>query len=145
MIELDYEPVAAGDVAGERIAQVHRQAWTSPQVVFDDVMKKVYAAPAGYVLVDPFVLHDGRQWHLFYVTGRIEHLEAWREALRNGDDEAIAANPQAVADVRAGGKKQKKAFGFLMGQVMQRSRGAAQPGEVQRLLRAKLGGGGAKN
>jgi aspartyl-tRNA(Asn)/glutamyl-tRNA(Gln) amidotransferase subunit B len=60
-------------------------------------------------------------------------------------DEAIAANPQAVADVRAGGKKQKKAFGFLMGQVMQRSRGAAQPGEVQRLLRAKLGGGGAKN
>jgi len=52
--------------------------------------------------------------------------------------EAIAANPQAVADARAGGKRQKKAFGFLTGQVMQRSRGAAQPAEVQRLLREAL-------
>ena len=54
-------------------------------------------------------------------------------------DKAIAANPGAAEDVRSGGKKQKKAFGFLMGQVMQMSRGAAQPGEVQRLLRRKLG------
>ncbi len=53
-------------------------------------------------------------------------------------DEAIAANPQAVADVHAGGKKQKKAFGFLMGQVMQLSRGAAQPAEVQKSLKEKL-------
>ena len=53
-------------------------------------------------------------------------------------DEAIAANPQAVQDVRAGGKKQKKAFGFLMGQVMQKSRGAAAPEDVQRLLREKI-------
>ena len=53
-------------------------------------------------------------------------------------DEAIAANTQAVADARGGGKKQKKAFGFLMGQVMQKSRGAAAPGQVQRLLREKL-------
>jgi len=58
-------------------------------------------------------------------------LEAWVDA-------AIAANPQAVEDVRAGGKKQKKAFGFLMGQVMQASRGAATPADVQRLLREKL-------
>jgi aspartyl-tRNA(Asn)/glutamyl-tRNA(Gln) amidotransferase subunit B len=55
-------------------------------------------------------------------------------------DEAIAGNPQAVEDVKAGGKKQKKAFGFLMGQVMQMSKGAAAPAEVQRLLREKLGG-----
>ncbi len=55
-------------------------------------------------------------------------------------DSAIAANPQAVADVKEGGKKQQKAFGFLTGQVMQLSRGAAAPAEVQRLLRQKLGG-----
>ena len=61
-------------------------------------------------------------------TGRIE---AWV-------DEAIAASPQAVETVKAGGKKQKKAFGFLMGQVMQKSGGAAQPAEVQRILREKL-------
>ena len=58
-------------------------------------------------------------------------LEAWV-------DEAIAANAHAVEDVRAGGKKQKKAFGFLMGQVMQKSRGAATPADVQRLLNEKL-------
>jgi aspartyl-tRNA(Asn)/glutamyl-tRNA(Gln) amidotransferase subunit B len=60
-------------------------------------------------------------------------IEAWVR-------EAIAANPQAVQEVTAGGKKRKKAFGFLMGQVMQRSRGAASPAEVQRLLREMLGG-----
>ncbi len=54
-------------------------------------------------------------------------------------DEAIAKNPQAVEDVHAGGKKQKKAFGFLTGQVMQLSRGAATPAEVQKLLQEKLG------
>jgi len=53
--------------------------------------------------------------------------------------EVLDANPQAVADATGGGKKQAKAFGFLTGQVMQKSRGAAQPAEVQRLLRQKLG------
>jgi aspartyl-tRNA(Asn)/glutamyl-tRNA(Gln) amidotransferase subunit B len=59
-------------------------------------------------------------------------VEAWV-------DEALASNAQAVEEVKSGGKKQKKAFGFLMGQVMQRSGGAAQPGQVQQLLRDKLG------
>jgi aspartyl-tRNA(Asn)/glutamyl-tRNA(Gln) amidotransferase subunit B len=54
-------------------------------------------------------------------------------------DEAMAANPQAVEDATGGGKKQKKAFGFLTGQVMQLSKGAAQPQQVQALLRQKLG------
>ena len=53
-------------------------------------------------------------------------------------DQAIADNPQAVADVKSGGKKQKRAFGFLTGQVMQKSRGAAQPREVQQMLQEKL-------
>jgi aspartyl-tRNA(Asn)/glutamyl-tRNA(Gln) amidotransferase subunit B len=53
-------------------------------------------------------------------------------------DEAIAENPQAIEEVRSGGKKQTKAFGFLTGQVMQKSRGAARAGEVQRLLKEKL-------
>jgi aspartyl-tRNA(Asn)/glutamyl-tRNA(Gln) amidotransferase subunit B len=53
--------------------------------------------------------------------------------------DAIENNPQAVEDAQSPGKKQKKAFGFLTGQVMQASRGAAPPGEVQKLLREKLG------
>ncbi|MGB2820294.1 MAG: hypothetical protein WBF17_04895, partial [Phycisphaerae bacterium] len=60
-------------------------------------------------------------------------IEAWVR-------EAIAANPQAVQEVTAGGKKRKKAFGFLMGQVMQRSGGAARPAEVRRLLGEMLSG-----
>jgi aspartyl-tRNA(Asn)/glutamyl-tRNA(Gln) amidotransferase subunit B len=59
-------------------------------------------------------------------------VEAWV-------DEAIAANPDTVAGVKEGGKKQKKAFSFLMGQVMQKSRGAASPQQVQELLQKKLG------
>jgi aspartyl-tRNA(Asn)/glutamyl-tRNA(Gln) amidotransferase subunit B len=77
---------------------------------------------------DPDTIVDRKGWRAVKDSGTIE---AWVEA-------AIAANPQAVADVKEGGKKQKKAFGFLMGQVMQMSRGTAQPAEVQRLLQGKL-------
>jgi aspartyl-tRNA(Asn)/glutamyl-tRNA(Gln) amidotransferase subunit B len=72
---------------------------------------------------------------------RKEGLLAVRDesAIERWVDQAIAANPQAVAEVKEGGKKHKKAFSFLMGQVMQLSRGAAQPAEVQRLLQGRLG------
>jgi len=59
-------------------------------------------------------------------------VEAWVE-------DAVAANQQAVQDVMEGGKNAKRAFGFLMGQVMQRSGGTARPAEVQQLLNQKLG------
>ena len=61
------------------------------------------------------------------------------EALNRWIVEAVNENPQAKEDVLSGGKKQKKAFGFLMGQVMQKSKGTAPPPEVQRLLKEKLG------
>jgi len=54
-------------------------------------------------------------------------------------DEVIAANPKAVADATSGGKKSKKAIGFLMGQVMQKSRGQANPKVVSAILSKKLG------
>ncbi len=66
-------------------------------------------------------------------------LQTDPDAVRRWVEEALAANPQAKDDVVAGGKKQAKALGFLVGQVMQRSRGAAPPQEVQRLLRELLG------
>jgi aspartyl-tRNA(Asn)/glutamyl-tRNA(Gln) amidotransferase subunit B len=59
-------------------------------------------------------------------------------------DEALAANPQAVEIARQPGKKQQKSFGFLMGQVMQRSKGAAAPQEVRNLLQDKLSEGARK-
>ncbi len=53
-------------------------------------------------------------------------------------DEAIAANAKAVADYKSGGKKSKRALGFLQGQVMQRSKGSAPPQVVRQLLERKL-------
>ena len=43
----------------------------------------------------------------------------------------IAANPQSVADYKAG---KKKAIGFLVGQVMKQTKGRANPGVVNQLL-----------
>ena len=54
-------------------------------------------------------------------------------------DEVLAANAQAVEDVKGGGKKCKKARGFLLGQVMQKTKGQANPKVVSELLAGKLG------
>ncbi|MDO4178072.1 MAG: Asp-tRNA(Asn)/Glu-tRNA(Gln) amidotransferase subunit GatB [Phascolarctobacterium sp.] len=50
-------------------------------------------------------------------------------------EEVIAENPQAVADFKAG---KQKAIGSLVGQIMKKSRGKANPGMVQQLLKEKL-------
>ena len=53
-------------------------------------------------------------------------------------DEVLAANAQAVADVKEGGKKSGKARAFLMGQVIQKTKGQANPKIVNELLSKKL-------
>nr|WP_199064884.1 Asp-tRNA(Asn)/Glu-tRNA(Gln) amidotransferase subunit GatB [Chromobacterium sp. ASV5] len=50
-------------------------------------------------------------------------------------EEAIAANPKAVEEFRAG---KEKALNALAGQVMKASRGKANPAQVQDILRQKL-------
>ena len=62
-----------------------------------------------------------------------------RGALEKWVREAVAENPQARQDVLSSGNKQKKAFGYLMGQIMRKSRGTAPPQEAQRLLTEALG------
>ena len=54
-------------------------------------------------------------------------------------DQVLAENPQAVEDVTGGGKKSKKARGFLLGQVMQKTKGQANPKVVSEILTKKLG------
>ena len=51
-------------------------------------------------------------------------------------DEVVAANPAAVADVRAG---KGQAIGFLVGAVMKATRGQANAGVVQAALRERRG------
>ncbi len=54
-------------------------------------------------------------------------------------DQVLAENPQAVEDVTSGGKKSKRARGFLLGQVMQKTKGQANPKVVSEILAKKLG------
>jgi aspartyl-tRNA(Asn)/glutamyl-tRNA(Gln) amidotransferase subunit B len=53
-------------------------------------------------------------------------------------DQVLVENPKAVADAASGGKKSKKAHGFLLGQVMQKTEGRANPKIVSEILTKKL-------
>ena len=53
-------------------------------------------------------------------------------------DRVLADNPQQVAEYRAG---KDKLIGFFVGKVMQASGGKANPGQVNAILKAKLGSG----
>ncbi|NIA17459.1 MAG: Asp-tRNA(Asn)/Glu-tRNA(Gln) amidotransferase subunit GatB, partial [Planctomycetes bacterium] len=53
-------------------------------------------------------------------------------------DKVIAANPKAVEEVTSGGKKSKKSLNFLLGQVMQKSGGRANPKIVAEILNRKI-------
>jgi aspartyl-tRNA(Asn)/glutamyl-tRNA(Gln) amidotransferase subunit B len=82
-----------------------------------------------------------------YETGRSADEIVQTEALAQiGDEdalagivrEAIAANPDAVAQFRKG---RNNAFGFLVGHVMKASKGKANPRVVNELLKRELGSG----
>jgi len=53
-------------------------------------------------------------------------------------DRSLEENAQAVEDVKDGGKKSKKALGFLIGQVMKKTKGKANPKIVSKILHKKL-------
>jgi aspartyl-tRNA(Asn)/glutamyl-tRNA(Gln) amidotransferase subunit B len=53
-------------------------------------------------------------------------------------DEVIAANPKAVEDAKSGGKKSQKSMSFLVGQVMQKTKGQANPKVVSEIFGKKL-------
>ena len=50
--------------------------------------------------------------------------------------EVLKENPQVVSDVKAG---EHKAIGFLVGQVMKKSDGKANPGLTQKIIRRQFG------
>ncbi|MCK4914374.1 MAG: Asp-tRNA(Asn)/Glu-tRNA(Gln) amidotransferase subunit GatB [Planctomycetes bacterium] len=53
-------------------------------------------------------------------------------------EKILAENAKAVEDVKSGGKKSKAAKGFLLGQVMQKTKGRANPKVVAEILERKL-------
>jgi aspartyl-tRNA(Asn)/glutamyl-tRNA(Gln) amidotransferase subunit B len=64
--------------------------------------------------------------------GQVSDVAALEEAVGT----VIGANPAAVADYRGG---KLGALNFLKGQVMKATRGKANPGVVEELLRKRLG------
>ena len=52
-------------------------------------------------------------------------------------NEVIAASPQQLADYRGG---KDKLFGYFVGEVMKRSKGKANPAQVNELLKKALAG-----
>jgi aspartyl-tRNA(Asn)/glutamyl-tRNA(Gln) amidotransferase subunit B len=82
-----------------------------------------------------------------YASGRAAEDIVAAEGLARIDDEAaldaavrdvLAAHPDAVSQYRAG---KQQTFGFLVGQVMKATRGKANPGMVNQLVRRALDGG----
>ncbi|MDR3635112.1 MAG: Asp-tRNA(Asn)/Glu-tRNA(Gln) amidotransferase subunit GatB [Isosphaeraceae bacterium] len=61
-----------------------------------------------------------------------------RDEIAAAVDAALAANPKAVEDLKAGKKKPDAVKGFLRGQVMKQTGGKADPALVGELLDAKL-------
>jgi aspartyl-tRNA(Asn)/glutamyl-tRNA(Gln) amidotransferase subunit B len=61
-----------------------------------------------------------------------------RDAIAAAVDAAIAANPQAIDELRKGKKKPEAVKGFLRGQVMKQTNGKANPALVGELLETKL-------
>jgi aspartyl-tRNA(Asn)/glutamyl-tRNA(Gln) amidotransferase subunit B len=55
-------------------------------------------------------------------------------------DAVLAENAEAAQDAKTNPKKAKKALGFLMGQVIQKSKGQANPKIVSEILNRKLNG-----
>jgi aspartyl-tRNA(Asn)/glutamyl-tRNA(Gln) amidotransferase subunit B len=54
-------------------------------------------------------------------------------------ERVLAENPKAVSDVTGGGKKSDKARSFLLGQVIQKTKGQANPKIVSEIILKKLG------
>lgn len=81
-----------------------------------EVFEKVFAEN-----VDPEV----------YVEENGLKIEADDGALKGIIESFVAANPQSVADYKAG---KKKAIGFLVGQTMKAMKGKADPGTVNKML-----------
>jgi len=126
-------------LANERQCTIAQTGITAKQLaqLAKMLANKEINATAAARIFDMLVDSDSSAKDLAETEGLLAVTDS--NAIETWVEEAIGANAQAVEEIRSGGKKAKKAYGFLMGQVMQKSGGAAQPGRVKELLDAKLG------
>ena len=72
------------------------------------------------------------------ITKEIESLKSAKDSVGNLEDiakQVIEENPQATNDYRNG---KEASIGFLVGKVMQLTKGTANPGEVKNTLEKEL-------
>ena len=70
-----------------------------------------------------------------YVEEKGLKMDNDEEGLRAAIEKVVADNPQSVGDYKAG---KEKAIGFLVGQTMKATKGKANPGIVNKLLKEIL-------
>jgi aspartyl-tRNA(Asn)/glutamyl-tRNA(Gln) amidotransferase subunit B len=116
-IEIDDSPVSAKMLAGLILRIVDN-------TISGKIAKQVFEAIwSGEGTADEII--DARGLRQITDTDAIEGLI----------DEVIAANPDQVEQFRAG---KEKVLGFFVGQIMKQSKGKANPGQVNQMLRDKL-------
>jgi aspartyl-tRNA(Asn)/glutamyl-tRNA(Gln) amidotransferase subunit B len=98
------------------------------------VTAKEVSASAGKEVLDVLVAEGGDPAAVVESKGLSRAGEDELEAIV---DRAIADNADAVEKIRAG---KDAAIGALVGAVMRETKGRADGGEVQRLIRERLGG-----
>jgi aspartyl-tRNA(Asn)/glutamyl-tRNA(Gln) amidotransferase subunit B len=117
-IEIEASRVSAQDLAG-LINRVH------DQTISGKIAKEVFEAMwAGEGNADAVI--EARGLKQITDTSAIEAIV----------DKVIEANPGQVAEYRAG---KEKLIGFFVGQVMKETGGKANPGQVNEILRTRLG------
>jgi aspartyl-tRNA(Asn)/glutamyl-tRNA(Gln) amidotransferase subunit B len=94
------------------------------------------SASAGATIFEILLSEPGEPEEIAIKNNLIQQSDAG--ALEKLVDEVIAANPKAVEEVKSSGKKAGKARSFLLGQVMQKSKGQANPQVVSQIIGEKI-------
>lgn len=74
----------------DRFVALHKQLWCTTEDSFDDVTTHVFTPPKPYYQVDHTIIHDGQNWHLYYLTGDMRLSEPWNKCRRARDWEGAA-------------------------------------------------------
>jgi aspartyl-tRNA(Asn)/glutamyl-tRNA(Gln) amidotransferase subunit B len=153
-LQTGVEPVAAANWITQDIsAHVREQGWTfsniTPGMVAEVLrIEEQYGRPQAKRFLAEFIVRKGRMdisgkggFEARGVAQEVVDALGLRpsmdtDALGEAVDQAIAANPDVVEKFRGGNQG---VLGFLVGQVMKATGGAANPKVVQELLRERLG------
>ncbi len=135
--------LAANWVMGELASALNRDnvdivfSRVSPKYLSDLLLRIVDATISGKIAKEVFEA----MWSEGKTADAIIEAKGLKQITDSGAiegviDAVMAANPKQLADYRSG---KDKLFGFFVGQVMKATEGKANPGQLNELLKAKLG------